>query len=187
MANSPDLNPERFFNDLYDQTCEWLMVNRGASAVNTFAPLVIRGWSFSDSYSRDRSRLSLDFLKGNLLHERPLTTALFLSRAKRSPDQEEEPTLSFQFGFLPRIILHNTSDPLEQARMILDRNSTWPYGEIYQHPQTKNLVARNFNQRHPSFPWPSNENILFHTLQEYVRTIQKKYIGALIRELQTSI
>lgn len=187
MANSPDLTPERFFNDLYDQTCEWLMVNRQAELVAEFSPHVVRNWSFSDSFPRNRSRLSLDLQKGDLLHERPLTTALLLSRAKRSTDQQEDPTLSFQFGFLPTTILHNTTNRLEQARMILDRNSTWPYGEIYQHPQTKNLVARNFNQRHPSFPWPSNENILFHTLQEYVRTIQLKYIGALIRELQTSI
>lgn len=70
--------------------------------------------------------------------------------------------------------------------MILDRNSTWPYGEIYQHPQTKALVGRNFNQPY-HLPWPSDERVLFHTLQEYLRTIKLKYKGALIRELQTSI
>lgn len=99
MANSPDLNPERFFKDLYDKTREWLMVSRGASEVASFAPQVVRRWSFSDSYSRDQSRLPLDLQKGNLLHERPLTTDIFLSREKGHQINREIQLLVFSSDF----------------------------------------------------------------------------------------
>lgn len=172
LGNSPEnLSPERFFNELYDQATDWMVLRRGARVRASFPPQIVRNWDYHEDATSRGLHLPLDLRRGVLLQEGPLVSVLIVG--KRTSARFQETVFGLQFGFSEQLALALIEDPLEKARSIMHPFSTFPCGEIYQHPLSKNLAARGAASigRGSHVPWPEDDHSFSTALDECLEEI----------------
>lgn len=133
MANSPDLNSERFFNDLYDQTMDWMAVGRRAQVQAQFSPQIVRNWTQKLERVNGKAPVSLDLTRAVILEDIDVSLALVLGRfPRRWADQE--PNWGLQYGVQTKGLMPHDQEPIDWLKFCVDPYAARGTGDFYVYP-----------------------------------------------------
>lgn len=154
-AETHTFTHEQFLETLYERSYAWLEEHYGL-VIAEFLPQEVERWTSYTDGPRSPLALSAQIIKGAFgtvtLGQR-LDWALVLSRRCRW--SHSDPTLCWQFGFLPeqkplppsnnpkvnelRSLVY-PKDPIERVKCLCDQGFfTYGSGEIYIHPMVKRM------------------------------------------------
>lgn len=132
--NSPDLTPERFFNELYDQTVAWMTVNRNAQEKARFSPQIVRNWAQKLVQGNNgRAPVSLDLTRAVILEDIDVSLALVLGRfPRRWADQESN--WGLQYGVQTKGLMPHDREPIDWLKFCVDPYAYRGTGDFYVYP-----------------------------------------------------
>lgn len=130
---SPDLTPERFFNNLYDQTVGWMTVDRRAQVQAQFSPQIVRNWTQKLERDTGRAPVSLDLTRAVILEDIDVSLALVLGRFPRRW-ANQEPNWGLQYGVQPKGLMPYDQEPTDWLRFCVDPYAYRGTGDFYVYP-----------------------------------------------------
>lgn len=130
---SPDLTPERFFNEVFNQIQRQIMSSDEARFKAQFSPQIVRGWAYKLGRPGQQAvHVSLDLKRVAILESDDICLALVMGRFPRRL-ANDEPNWGLQYGAIRSAMLPHYLEPMGQLRCCID-----PYsghgGDFYVYP-----------------------------------------------------
>lgn len=131
---SPDLTPEKFFNEIYDQTLGWMRVRRQATLKAEFSPQTVRNWTQKLARGQGRTPFSLDLTRAVILEDIDISLALVLGRFPRRW-ADTPPSCGLQYGIQPKGLMPYDREPTDWLKFCVDPYAYRGTGDFYVYPE----------------------------------------------------
>ncbi len=170
---SPDLSPEQFFTEVYDQTLLWMTGHRRAQTLAQFDHQIVRKWTKKLTHEDGvKIPVNLDLKKAVILEDSVVILAMALGRFPRR--WAEEINWGLQFGVKERGMLSPNQKPIDWLRCCVDPYIYPGTGDFYVYPTGSQDLWNGslINNRHRlGTISPMSMNECIRSIQEAARIV----------------